>query len=247
MLRFSPVPRFTRLVPGLLIAVAIVASSTGCKSLTSIDASFPNVTDTAAVYAINGSPAGSPTAISLFSGLVMRADQGFQFDLAFDINSAGKAVLIPSRALASQFSTPYSVGLQVLSGAFATIDRAPKDGYVADVHVKVIGTRNPDFVSGETDLRGVFVADTIQGATTVIAEAGAGRYAFYRGTLELGPPPAAEAKPPAPPDASRPAGQAEQLLKGLNESNGAIQQMQGEQLQKLYKRNKQGVQAMEAY
>jgi hypothetical protein len=131
----------------------------------------------------------------------------------------------------------------------ATVKDSTKDGYVADVHVKVIGTRNPDFVSGETDLRGVFVAQTIQGTTTVIAEAGAGRYAFYRGTLELGPPPAVTTPAPGPATAApQPSGsQADQLLKGLFDNNGAIQQLQGENLQKLYKRNKQGVQASEAY
>jgi hypothetical protein len=130
----------------------------------------------------------------------------------------------------------------------ATVKDATKDAYVSDVHVKVIGTRNPDFVSGETDLRGVFVADTIQGTSTVIAEAGAGRYAFYRGTLELGPPPAA-ATPPAPQPAEQApgGGQTEQLLQELYRINGAIQQMQGENLQKLYQRNKQGVKAMDAF
>ena len=44
----------------------------------------------------------------------------------------------------------------------------------------MIGSRNEDFVSGETDLRGVFVADGIRGAATVIAQAGPARYAFYR-------------------------------------------------------------------
>ena len=131
----------------------------------------------------------------------------------------------------------------------ATVKDATKDGYVSDVHVKVIGTRNADFVAGETDLRGVFVAETIQGATTVIAEAGAGRYAFYRGTMELGPQPAAAAVPQAPaPAAHQPAeSQTLPLLKCLDDCNSAIQQTQGENLQKLYKRNKQGVQAMEAY
>ena len=46
------------------------------------------------------------------------------------------------------------------------------DKYLPDVHVKVIGSGNEDFVSGQTDLRGVFVADGIQGAATVIAQAG---------------------------------------------------------------------------
>ena len=46
--------------------------------------------------------------------------------------------------------------------------------------MKVIGSGNEDFVSGQTDLRGVFVADGIRGGATVIAQAGPGRYAFYR-------------------------------------------------------------------
>ena len=46
--------------------------------------------------------------------------------------------------------------------------------------MKVIGSGNEDFVSGQTDLRGVFVADGIRGGATVIALAGPSRYAFYR-------------------------------------------------------------------
>ncbi len=56
------------------------------------------------------------------------------------------------------------------------------------MHVKVIGSANDDFVSGETDLRGVFVADGIRGNSTVIARADGGRYAFRRGSSYLGPP-----------------------------------------------------------
>ena len=66
--------------------------------------------------------------------------------------------------------------------------------YHSDVHVKVIGTSNPDFVAGETDLRGIFIADGIQGTSTVIAQTSGGRYAFYRGKQHLGaaPQPAAQ-------------------------------------------------------
>jgi len=57
--------------------------------------------------------------------------------------------------------------------------------YLKGVHVKVIGSENKDFVAGETDLRGVFVADIIQGTATVIARDAAGQFAFYRGTQPL--------------------------------------------------------------
>ncbi len=52
---------------------------------------------------------------------------------------------------------------------------------VADAHVKVIGAGDQRFRSGESDLRGVFVADELVGEATVIVKKG-DQYAFYRGT-----------------------------------------------------------------
>jgi len=52
--------------------------------------------------------------------------------------------------------------------------------YLTGVHVKVIGSGNEQFLSGEPDLRGIFVADGVRGAATVIAQSEPGRYAFYR-------------------------------------------------------------------
>ena len=53
---------------------------------------------------------------------------------------------------------------------------------VPKVQVKVIGTDNPAFLSGETDLRGVFVAEGVRGQVTAVARRGSNQYAFYRGT-----------------------------------------------------------------
>ena len=58
--------------------------------------------------------------------------------------------------------------------------------YVSEVHVKAIGSADSEFRSGDTDLRGVFVADNVRGKATVIARAGDSRYAFYRGKTWLG-------------------------------------------------------------
>jgi len=117
-----------------------------------------------------------------------------------------------------------------------TIRDASEDKYVSDVHVKVIGTRNGDFVSGETDLRGVFVADGIQGRSMILAQASGGRYAFFRGQTELGPPPAQEA-PAEEADAeaspAQPAGK-DALLEGLKGTNTGIQMEQQEQLDDFY-------------
>ena len=54
------------------------------------------------------------------------------------------------------------------------------------VQVKVIGSDNPLFISGETDLRGVFVAEGVRGMVTAVARKGDLEYAFYRGTTYLG-------------------------------------------------------------
>ena len=56
------------------------------------------------------------------------------------------------------------------------------------VQVKVIGTGNGAFFSGETDLRGVFVAEGVRGQVTAVAGEGSNQYAFHRGTTPVGPP-----------------------------------------------------------
>jgi hypothetical protein len=79
--------------------------------------------------------------------------------------------------------TPLAVDVQedAVSGRVrTTVKDRTTDKCLYDVQVKVIGSLNEDFVSGQSDLRGVFVADGIRGAATVIAQAGPSRYAFYR-------------------------------------------------------------------
>ncbi len=122
----------------------------------------------------------------------------------------------------------------------ATVKNDVDEHFVPKVHVKVIGTRNADFHSGDTDLRGVFVADGIRGRATIVAQADGGRYAFFRGETELGPPP--EQTPPAPSEAASPKpssdmngeGKGGELLEGLKQGNSMIQGKQQEKLQDLY-------------
>jgi hypothetical protein len=121
------------------LTIAAVASVSACKGLTSIDASFDNVTDTLEFFPLNGSPPGAPTAINLFSGVRQRADQSFAYDVAFDLSSSGLVTIIPARALASGFAAPYSVGLQKLPGVtFESVATAPKDGYTNDSTMTVV-------------------------------------------------------------------------------------------------------------
>ncbi len=139
-----------------------------------------------------------------------------------------------------------------------TVKNVAKDSYVSDVHVKAIGSRNSDFVSGQTDLRGVFVGDNLTGTSTVIAQADGGRYAFFRGTQELGPPPqhvppAANAPAQTAPAGTEKSAGAEQgkptelLLEQLQRSNGDIQMRNNTILDNNYKQLNKGVKAKEAF
>ena len=70
-----------------------------------------------------------------------------------------------------------------------------KGGYRPEVHVKAIGSADSGFRSGETDLRGLFIADNLRGKATVIAREGDSKYAFFRGSDWLGAPENTPAQP----------------------------------------------------
>ena len=53
-----------------------------------------------------------------------------------------------------------------------TVRDARTKDFVPKVQVKVIGSDNPQFISGETDLRGVFVAEGLRGLVTAVARKG---------------------------------------------------------------------------
>ncbi len=148
----------------------------------------------------------------------------------------------------------------------ATVKDVVRGACVADVHAKVIGSRNEDFVSGQTDLRGIFVAQGILGKSTVIAQLDSGRYAFYRGQTDLGPQPQPVTKTPPPdktiadpfgrdnagtgvpakPDESK-GKDNNDLLNRVQQFNGSIQGDNNKQLEQIYNQKKGGVKAKEAY
>lgn len=124
-----------------------------------------------------------------------------------------------------------------------------KDSYLRNVLVKVIGSANDDFNTGETDLRGIFFADAIRGTSTIIARADQDRYAFYRGTQSLGtvaqPQSEREAIPSAPEDMN---GNGQQdLLQNLFDTNGEIQGTNRGNYRTLLNNGTKGVKAKAAF
>lgn len=139
---------------------------------------------------------------------------------------------------------------QVSGRVRVTVKNKMKDTYVDDVHVKVIGTNNSEFVSGDTDLRGIFIGDGIRGRSTVIAQAEKGEYAFFRGTTELAL--SAEElnrRKSRPSESQRQQGQQapmsqmdakQELLEGIQSGNGVIQQEQRRNLDRFYRNDIKG-------
>ncbi len=87
--------------------------------------------------------------------------------------------------------TPLKIEVQedkVSGRVRANVLDTAKGGYRPEVHVKAIGSADSEFRSGETDLRGLFVAENLRGKATVIAREGTSRYAFFRGSDWLGAP-----------------------------------------------------------
>lgn len=87
--------------------------------------------------------------------------------------------------------TPLKIEMQIYeeSGRIrANVLDAVEGGYRPNVHVKAIGSADEEFRSGDTDLRGIFVADNLRGKPTIIAREGESRYAFHRGETWVGQP-----------------------------------------------------------
>jgi hypothetical protein len=132
MIRLSP-DRWRRLAaPTAFGAFVLMVAAAACGNFTGVPASLPTVADTGIVYALNGAPPGAPTALHIFSGTLLAADANFVFDVAFDIDSTGKVVYLPQRAVASGLSTTHTVGLQTQSVAYDSLSSAPASGYRAD-------------------------------------------------------------------------------------------------------------------
>lgn len=132
-----------------------------------------------------------------------------------------------------------------------TVKDSAKDRYLRNVLVKVIGSANKDFDTGETDLRGIFVAEDIKGTSTIIARAADDQYAFYRGSSSLGNIPAQTTGEPgtdaAASDAAERSGGKADLLENVLNSNGVIQNLNRDNYRSLLENTKQGVKAKAAF
>src|SRR3712207_5311532 len=130
---------------GVAAATLAAAALLACRDPNAPRANYSNYTDTLALYALNGSPRGAPSAIRLFAGIGSASagvptDAAYAFDVAVDINDEGRPVLYPVRAVAAPFIAAHRVGVRRTTQSFESIVEAPTNGYEYDsVAVLTVG------------------------------------------------------------------------------------------------------------
>src|ERR1043166_2261373 len=110
----------------LLFVSAILASCGNPIGLT--PAYIPNRVDTVDVYARNGAPIAKPSGYFIYGRSPVRTDVVPVFDFAFDIDTAGRALLLPTAALKMGRNS----GAQVVDVPFDSIHTAPLANYNRD-------------------------------------------------------------------------------------------------------------------
>jgi len=116
----------------LLAAMSAVVVINACGDPTNLRASIPTSVDTLSVFALTGTPPAFPSGVSVIARQAVRVDGFANFDVAFDINADGNAVIIPVRLVVASPGGSRPVHLQKVSGTFETVAEAPKSGFEGD-------------------------------------------------------------------------------------------------------------------
>jgi len=112
----------TRRVALSLLAVALV----GCDDDTRFPAQFDNRFYNISVGAMNGTPLSEPAALSTYDTFIVRLDGSYNFDVAFDLDGAGRPVIVPQPLVGTASGSSRPVGLQRMGRDFAAVTIAPR-------------------------------------------------------------------------------------------------------------------------
>jgi len=127
--RIRPFRPNRRALPVLLLAAA---GMTGCSDAIGLPTRFTVSDQAYTVFALSGSDLGAPTAMLFATRTVVRVDGTFQFDIAFDIDRDGNAVILPVNQVGTPVGGAPLIGLQRTSQAYADVKEAPRAGYHFD-------------------------------------------------------------------------------------------------------------------
>ena len=88
-------------------------------------ATFRIIGDTLTAFALTGTPLSAPTALNTIAHAVVRADPLLEFDVVFDIDQNGQALLYPGQLIGGGANA----GIRKSTQAFDDIRFAPQTGY----------------------------------------------------------------------------------------------------------------------
>lgn len=114
-----------------LATMCLVVVLNACGDPISLKATLPTSVDTLSVFALSGTPPSYPSGISILARQPVRVDGFGAFDVAFDIDAAGIAVVYPVKLVVGAGGAR-PVGLQKFAAAFETVLEAPSTGYDYD-------------------------------------------------------------------------------------------------------------------
>lgn len=116
----------------LLATMSVVVVLNACSDPTSVKANAVTFVDTLSLFALSGTPPSYPSGLAVLARSPVRVDGFALFDVAFDIDAAGKAVVYPVRLVVASPSGSRAVGLIKLPAVFDAVTEAPKTGYQTD-------------------------------------------------------------------------------------------------------------------
>jgi hypothetical protein len=157
----------------LLVGCVLAA---GCGGLTNPKPTTAIITDTLVAWAINGTPGHLPAGYELADERVVQTDANLNFDIAFDIDSAGHAVIYPVRLLTDGSISTRHVGLQRVSQPYDSVTFGLRRGYQFDSAYKLgpgdgmLIVSNPlgCLADANPTLYGKFIIDSVNIATRTI-------------------------------------------------------------------------------
>jgi hypothetical protein len=122
----------------LLATMSVVVGLNACGDPTNLQANLPTTVDTLSVFALSGTPPTYPSGISLVARQAVRVDGFASFDVAFDINAAGNAVIYPVKLVVLTPGNTRAVGFIKVAGVFDQVLAAPKTGFGLDTGIVMV-------------------------------------------------------------------------------------------------------------
>lgn len=113
-------------------AAAATLIFVACDDTNPFAAQFPTTLDSYQLFALTGNPPAFPSGLNFFSRTATRVDGNAAFDVAFDIDKDGNAILYPVKLVVSSIGGDRPIGLRKVPGTFESVTSAPSGTYQTD-------------------------------------------------------------------------------------------------------------------